>query len=371
VYTDPNTFVGADPNPNLDSDDEIAFMAKDAGGSAPTSVARPGGTVAGTGVQVALADPLDAGASGYVYLFQSAGGLTPSAGKSYVHYAFRLNSGNYKTTYNMSAGPNPEDSNVATDSYKVHFSDRWLNDKIRVTVGGSTGVDILDRAKALFAPGNCGRSEDTFDSAEGAFIANISGPVRAIRSYVGANSGPRTERTNIFYAKREDVITDLRVHPIPSIMDFLDYSPAASGMTYSSNVIPNGVTIDGVPDPVPTTPPQWEMVTGKQGSLVTMTSLATDISGLTGRGWYEDNKTTPTTQCTGDAFAYGSSGLYVTSAIPCTDPGLTSSDCGANAKHFEGKRVLYFQPPNLNASKAATLAGQQATPITTAESVWP
>lgn len=30
VYADPNTFTGADPNPNLDGDDEITLMAKDA-----------------------------------------------------------------------------------------------------------------------------------------------------------------------------------------------------------------------------------------------------------------------------------------------------------------------------------------------------
>ena len=102
-------------------------------------------------------------------------------------------------------------------------------------------MDILDRAKAQFAPGNCGRSEDTFNDAEGAFIANKSGPVRAIRSYIGANSGPLTQREHIFYERREDIRTFLRVHAIPGIMDYFDYSPAASGMTYKNNVNTGGV----------------------------------------------------------------------------------------------------------------------------------
>ena len=59
------------------------------------------------------------------------------------------------------------------------------------------------------------RSEDTFNDAEGAFIANKSGPVRAIRSYIGANSGPLTVRQHVFYERREDITTYLRVHAIP------------------------------------------------------------------------------------------------------------------------------------------------------------
>src|SRR4029079_5149747 len=127
---------------------------------------------------------------------------------------------------------------VTGATYKRHFSNRWVTDQLNVIAAGKTAPDILDRQKVLFAPNVCGRSEDTFDatgpygSAEGAFVINKSGPVRAIRSYVGANSGPSTQRTDICYDRREDLRTDLRVHAIPSVMDFIDYSAAASGMTY-------------------------------------------------------------------------------------------------------------------------------------------
>ena len=76
---------------------------------------------------------------------------------------------------------------------------------------------------------HCGRSNATFADEEGAFVANIDGPVRAIRSYVGANSGPLTQRTHLMYRDSIDVVTDLRVHDIPAIMDFLDFSAAATG----------------------------------------------------------------------------------------------------------------------------------------------
>src|SRR4051794_5168661 len=104
-------------------------------------------------------------------------------------------------------------------------------------------------------------------------------------------------------------------------MDFYDYSPAAVGMTYSNNGKPAGVTIDGVPEMVQAGAPAWEKVDGAQGAVVIGSKLTTNTSVNT-ITYYEDNKTNPTTQCTGDAFAYGSSGPFINSPIPCTDPGL-------------------------------------------------
>ena len=226
-YTDPNTFTGADPNPALDSDDEVVFMAKDAGGN-PTSFLEPSGVVPGSGVEVAITDPLDATASGYVYLFRHNGTLSPGAGKQYVSYQFNLLSGNYRTTYKTTQGPNPENSVITSSFYKHHFADRWVDDKLRIYVGGTTGVNILDRHKNLFGPGDCRRSEDKFSLGEGAFVVNKSGPVRAIRSYLGAVSRPVTQREHYFYERRHDITTFLRVHEISGITDFFDYTPAAS-----------------------------------------------------------------------------------------------------------------------------------------------
>ncbi len=132
-----------------------------------------------------------------------------------MKYTFKTLGGAYKTKYKFAAGPNPEDSLVTAPYHQHHFSDRWASDRLNVTAPGSSGVDILDRHKAMFGPGVCGRSEDTFNAGEGAFITNTGGPVRAIRSYVGANSGPNTQREHVFYDRREDIRTNLRVHTIP------------------------------------------------------------------------------------------------------------------------------------------------------------
>ncbi|MGA2286418.1 MAG: hypothetical protein ABSG55_09135 [Dehalococcoidia bacterium] len=356
VYTDSGTFTGPDPDPTLDSNDEIVFMAKDAGGPA-FSQSTPPATIPGTGVELRITDPLDPPAVGYVYLFRSDGTLDPGAWQQYVAYTFNLLSGDYLDTYKRTAGPNPEDSLVSTWYYSHHFSDRWISDEIHITTGSATGVDILDRHKTLFAPGSCVRNEDTFSNGEGAFIVNKSGPVRAIRSYIGTNSGPLTQRDNIFYEHRQDIRTYLRVHTISGIMDFFDYSPAASGMTYYNNLNTSGVTIDGDPDSVALGGLQWEMVTGPQGSLMMASSLTTNITGLAPTSYYLDDSTPGVVQCTGDTFAYGSSGMMINQSIPCTDPGQGCSS------FFRGVLTMYYAAPGLTVDEAQSLNDQAKTPL--------
>lgn len=372
VYTSPLTWTGDDPNVLFDSDDELAFMARDAGSPA-TGGSTPAGVISTSGVVVRVTDPIAVGRGGYLYLFRTPLGsaLVPGANKTYVSYNFRLLSGAYKTNYSSTAGPNPENSIVTGATYTHHFSDRWLSDGIRVTAPGATGVDILDRHKALFAPGVCARSEDTFDasgpngSAEGVFVTNKSGPVRAIRSYLGANSGPSTQRTHIFYDRREDIITDLRVHAIPSVMDFMDYSPAAGGMTYRNNLNLGGVTIDGNPTETPASGRlTWEQVTGAQGTVTHVHSLTASTPPTSVTSYYLDDSTPATAQCTGDAFAYGSSGPYTNSNIPCTDPGHGCTDT------LVATRTMFFDPPGGTAATAAAEARNVAAPLRFTVAPW-
>jgi S-layer homology domain len=234
-----------------------------------------------------------------------------------------------------------------------------------VLVGGATGVDILDRHKNLFAPGNCTRSEDTFSDGEGAFFVNKDGPVRAIRSYMGANSGPLTQRTHIFYQRRHDITTYLRVHAIPGIVDFFDYSPAASGMIYYDDLNLSGVTIDGSPDSVITGSVRWELVNGPQGAVTHAHSISTDIPGFTYTLYYLDSTTPPETQCTGDAFAYGSSGPRIAQWIPCTDPSM------ACANYLNTTRYLYYDPPGMTVAAAANHYSQATNPPSFTTRAWP
>jgi hypothetical protein len=359
VYADPGTFTGADANANVDADDELVFMAKDVGVEAPSDATNPANVVGGSGLKVKVRSSLGgADRDGWIYLFKRSGSLSPGAGESYVSYDFQLLSGAYKTTYKLQDGPNPENTTVSTPYYVDHFSDRWLNDQIKVKAGNASEVDIIDRAKALLGPGNCGRSEDTFDDAEGAFVTNKVGPVRAIRSYIGANSGPLTQREHIFYEQREDIRTFLRVHAIPGPWDFFDYSAAASGMTYRNNLNTGGVTIDGNPDTPVDGLLTWESVDGPQGGLSMAHSVVTDISGLNNTSHYLDDSTPGTgaeTQCTGDAQAFGESGPWVNSGLPNTDPRTTPFNSLAST------RTIYFEEPGK--ANGAARAQQAASPF--------
>ncbi len=328
VYADPGTFVGADPNPNVDADDEIVFMARDAGGSAvDAGLGAPAGTVAGTGVEVRLAEPGDAAQRGFVYLFRGEASLDPAAGQSYVSYDFDLASGDYKATYRRQSGPNPEDSTVTGASYTAHFADRWLMDSVTLSHGDRPGVDLVDRVKYRLVPGVCGRSEATFDDGEGAFVVNKAGPIRALRSYVGANSGPNTQATHAFYDLRYDTIIDLRVHAIPGVAAYVDLTREATGMTFRNPQVPGGVPVDGQPDGVAAAQPTWWTLDGPQGGIGTAVTVDTDLS-VSRQSRYDDDATPSTVQCTGDGEAIGEAGA-VFGALACTDPGMLpgTADC--------------------------------------------
>jgi hypothetical protein len=317
LYADPTTFVGADPNPALDADDEIVLMARDAGGDAGNRAA-PAGTTGG-GVELRLDDPQSPTSTGYVYLFRSDGSLDPGAGQHYVDYGFDLLSGDYRTTYRRAAGPNPEDTTVTGSTYTAHFADRWLLDSLSLTVGSKPGVDLIDRVKYRF-PGVCVRTEDTFDAGEGAFVVNKVGPVRALRSYVGANSGPNTQATHAFYDMAIDTSIDLRVHAIPGVGSHLDLSREAIGMVFRNPQVPDGLTVDGVPDTLPAGAPSWWTITGPQGGLGFTATVDTNL-GLTSRAVFDDDETPATAPCTGDGQTIGEAGAVFNQSIGCTDPG--------------------------------------------------
>lgn len=363
-YTDASTWVGADSNATFDADDELVFMTGDAGGEREAGSADPAGVVAGSGVRVQLTDPANATKVGSVYLFRSAGALVPSAGKDYVDYDFVLTSGAYKTTYKRRTGPNPETSKVTTDAYEIQYTDRWYETAWKLDSATSTGVDILDGVKNQFGLNYCGRSNATFASEEGAFVANIDGPVRAIRSYVGANSGPLTQRTHLMYRNQEVVVTDLRVHAIPGVMDYLDFSSAATGMTYQSDAIPGGVLINGVDDAVPTTPATWEAVSGAQGMVMVNVDYQSSISNFDSKiEWYYEDKAAPTdAQCWGDSSLYGATGPAIVGGIDNTDPAA-----GAH-QTVEGVRTIVFSgapaDPSLVDDVADAWVDQLAAPPT-------
>jgi len=360
-YTDPGTFVGADPNPALDGDDEVALISGDAGGKAPRRGGGPSKVTKTGATALTVTDPLTGG-KGWIYLFRAKG--KPKALKAdYVDYEFRLLSGDYKSTYRRADGPNPEASTVTTAEYRAGYSDRWFLDTLAFDAGAAGGQDILDGLKSGFAPGNCGRSEATYNDAEGAFIANRDGPVRAIRSYLGANSGPLTQRTDVFYAGRHEARIDLRVHAIGSIFSYVDLSPAAFGMTYRNPAVPGGVAVNGVNDAVGSSPALWHLWSGSQGSLFSSNRLTTSIGAAiaagTTTGFYRDELNTGIQQCWGDDDLIGAAGTHITPAggLPNTDPR------NQPAATFHAETVNLLSAPGADATEAGSWSNQIGSPL--------
>lgn len=373
-YMDTETFAGSDPNPNLDDDDEVVFMARDAGDRAG-GWSDPDGVVSGSGIELELVDDEE---RAYVYLFErEVGGPDPGAGERYVSYTFNLEDGvDYKTEYDLygfncggDAGvcdpPVTEDSTVETPFYSAHFAARWVNDELRNSTGGAPGLDILDVRQGRFGPDTCSRHVLTYSTGRGGYIANTVGPVRAIRSTIGANSGPLTQRIHRFYERREDMTTLLRVHALGvGIMTVFDYSEDALGMTYRNDLNPDGLVIDGVPERADESgPPQWEVVSGDPGTLVMVPELDVSFGDETARFYWADAAEPSFPQCdtssvidAPDGSALGTSGTWFEGAVPNTDP-RSSTD------HLMLTQVLYYEAPNLPTEDALALVEQARSPI--------
>ncbi|MBK8294469.1 MAG: hypothetical protein IPK93_06735 [Solirubrobacterales bacterium] len=393
VYADPKTRSGADSDPTFDVDDELTFMAGDTGTVAPADGdTPPAGTDDSIRTKVDVSDPVGGGDDGVLYLFQSSS-LDPSAGKDYVDYDFKLNNLTGGQTllddYGYIHSSNPEDSTVTTDKYELHSFDRWQEDELKVKAGNSTGADILDREVAQATKDGCSRSEYTFSGRwtedsksgndgntddEGTYVNVIDGPVRAIRTYMGANSGPYVQREHIYYADHEVNTIYLRVHVMTDLYAWTDYAPSAIGMTYRDMNNLAGVPIDGVPDTVtPTTTSEvangayaWQQVSGAQGTLSTVVGSTTDIPNPTFGNYYLDDST-PTAgnevQCGGDGQSIGSSGFGILGPItPNTDPRLATDSFPVN--HLTVDRVRYFGPPSDGVEQAENYRARVEKPLT-------
>lgn len=385
-YKTDATFTPPDSDPKVDANDEISFLAGDLGQQAPAG-SNPAGVTTSTRQVASATDPLNPGSQGYVYLYASPT-LNGGAKTSGVNYTFSLDSGAYKTTYRMGTasnppnnqiGPNPEQSTITTPTYRQTYADRWLNDGLTVSASGSSGADLLDRAIYPVVNAGCARNENTYDDDhvmaspyEGAFITNVSGPVRAIRSHIGANSFMYTVQTEVFYPRREDTVIELRGHAgLPGFASYDDYTTDLKGLTYSDNNN-SDIPIDGKPDaitptnqttPVPNGPPVWQLVKGPAGSLVTTRTFVTDISGVRLSTYYKDQKPAAPVPCTGDATAWGQSGFQALApatagAFPNTDPTL-----GTNPPSILSTRVRYPGGPNVTRTDAARLADRAQQPI--------
>lgn len=376
-YADSETHTGADTVATFDGDDELVFMSKDAGDQSMATT-YPTGTIQGSVCEIAFTDPLEMDAIvGYIYLFLQDGSLDQAAGVDYITYDFTYKSDSiylddYIECVIDDPNVNPEESTISTNNYTLGFTRRWQEDLLRIKAGNATEVDILDRHQIFINAGTCGSTEDRFSGSEGAHIAAIDGPIRAIRSVMGAASGPFTHldilatecqvRYNMFF----------RLHPANGFNDVYDMSDSARDvLTYYSERNQGGALVDGNAEALDNQDPdEWALYEGTAGSLIISWDYETDMTidtvGLrydNGNGpadcdiraYYDDDGAGASHPCTGDGFAYGSSGFTLRTK-QCTDYRYDNNnqypECRSTPFFFNIERVHYMKPPGMTIDSA-------------------
>lgn len=244
----------ADPVPTLDDDDEIVFMADDAGARSPLDAAGPVGS-GDERQEVKLTDPRDPASERYIYLFLEDNGSSFDETNGYVDYQRDANADEWIDrdtfldhdpeklgTSNTGYRPNlagtvctddpetekvetaetprtvgdrfPRDGvTVSTDTYRFRASGRWMVRGMQITKPGATsdyGPDLIDRWKGRAFQQSPDSSisvvgfedEQVNWEANSALLGELEGPVRAIREVWGADSGTNVTKTETFLSGR-------------------------------------------------------------------------------------------------------------------------------------------------------------------------
>ncbi|MEO6699140.1 MAG: Calx-beta domain-containing protein [Paraperlucidibaca sp.] len=302
-----------DPVPGLDLDDEVVFMASDAGAMAPPGMAPPG--VKKTQM-VRLMDVADPAAERVVYLVQKAGG-SAFKGQHYVNFTRNANADQWIDRTFFTAG-DPEalgTSNtgygqnlkgkvcptglptsakesddrfardglvVTTDTYRWEATGRWMIRDIRIKAPGvdkpnwaaikDSRPDLLDRWKGRAfqqSPDSTisvvGFEDEQVNwEANSVILGERCGPVRCMREVWGADSGTNVTKTETFYRDAVSYRYHIRVHPIPpdGLYTSWDYNRGAmiptaaerangvKGGRYYTVLRPQGVPVDGINDDI-------------------------------------------------------------------------------------------------------------------------
>ena len=268
----------------LDAQDQLVFMAADAGDQAPTSAWLTDASAATfPRYELMVNDPLNATQHAWVYVYRSLT-LSSTIATDYVSY-------------------DAAQALLTSDRYKLgQMTDHPAFNRLQLN---GSPVNILDRTKI--------RVNFFFLGLQTEMNQNTTPPVltRAGHVRVVLNGGGILAY-RAFYSNRIDV--DVTSVPVPILWGRFsaDLSPAASGsLYYDPNV--SGVQIDGSPTPesVPTSlAAEWSQVSGATGTVVRIM----DFSGAGGTAttYYKDNSA-PDSSDTGDQMSYGDAGVRIDS----------------------------------------------------------
>jgi hypothetical protein len=312
----------------LDANDELAFMAKDAGQTAGLEWPDDPEARQYERYQVTASDPLNPGDNGYAYLFRST--TLPTSTASYVDWNETLQT-------------------VTAVSYTAAFNPASFVGLADLTVN-NTGTDILDRQKTRVDTLILDLDEeDLINFITPTISIPVTGPVRGVANGGAFNVSIYGARLD-FSVSLDTTIVPIDIDEIRTSFDLND--PAVVGITtfYDSNV--SALIIDVTPDVVDPSPRfDWFQVSGSPGGIVAVIPAA-DAGGGTIANYYKDDDTFDPGD-TGDGLSYGDSGLTI------VDPGAI----------VQFSLAMYVLPPDSTANVGAGYFDRATTPLTAATAV--
>ncbi len=257
-------------NGRLDKNDELVFMAMDAGESG-NAEAFPQGSPFHC---ITLTD-MQSKASGRVYLVYFKSSPPPQSRKSYMRYRERKGF-----------------DEVVSPYYTLHFpkNNVFISDFMIHEKAGGNGADIMDRIKmrsgvdVLAGRFSLLRTEEDFTTE---VLGMIKGPVRVVRQ-------TSTRLSLLLSLKSPSVVVDGSFYPcsfefpsmlsLPFRMDMVasdayirqgwDLNRNAIGMKFFTNIDPHGVTLDGTMSKreenmaASEKTLDWALATGPQGTFM-------------------------------------------------------------------------------------------------------
>jgi len=298
---DNGTYVPTEDG-QLDDNDELVFMAMDAGGWVDDPSLDVDGTPITPTYVITLTDPIS-DTHAWAYVFRSST-LSRTFTADYVSY----DEGNDRIT--------------SPGWYAIGFTATYaFQDYLTL---GSSSLDLLDRNKLRVAGTALGFpvSADEEDFSKHTTYA-IDGPVRVTRVSTSTFDvlGEAAQITTDLFAYRSLVVQPATTivpddpFDIAYYRSSMDWNEQASGMTFYDANNPTGVTINGITDTITISPPtRWTQVTGSTGTAVSVSDIPAGLGG-TQSTYYKDNSAVDSDD-TGDQRSYGDAGLQVEDPNP-------------------------------------------------------
>jgi hypothetical protein len=277
-----------DPNPNLDANDELVFMAKGSGDRAEDGKWPEG---AKTVMEIALTDPKN-GQKGWVYLARFSSGAPRSSDDYIKLFIDKAANRRGVRTYEY-VGSSPMDG-IAIDYLAANTA-----------ADGRPGKDVLDRLKIrgeLIFPGGIIIPIKVDEMMKGEDRAYIDGPVRVLqlsRGYLklaGISVKGTGDMVIKFYVNYNSFPVHIKSPELPSFLKglmpkvrlkaFLDFNPDIKGFhsfspanPYNDRVVLDGVMSAAEKSLDTKTPIDWIGGSGPQGAIVSRLILGKEIVG--------------------------------------------------------------------------------------------